>query len=300
MTVTAIAPAPGTREWQKLVTASKVAGIVGLSPWESPRSVWHTLRGEVPSDDGRNAGAKARGHYLEDGILRWWRDQHPEFPRVLPQHYETLGDWAAATPDLACWEWPNCDVPQVVVDAKTSRDDSEWGRPGTDEVPAYYLAQLQWQMHVTGARRAYIALLTTFLDLREYVVDYDAVTAAGLERIARAFWESTQDPDAAPPLDDTVATFDTMRRLHTGISKDTAVELDATTARAFVTATTGLKDAQAADRHARSQVLEAMGDARLATYQGVTIARRQPNGNGISLVAVAKTLPQTDTEEVTQ
>ncbi|MFC8733138.1 YqaJ viral recombinase family protein [Luteimicrobium sp. NPDC057192] len=294
------APAPGTAEWQRLVTASKVAAIVGLSPWDSPRSVWHLLRGEIPSDDGRNMAAKSRGQYLENGILDWWVDQHLGVDLhtaavVTRQYYATRDDlpWAAATPDLAT---RLRDVGLVVVDAKTARDDDEWGTPGTDEVPAYYAAQLQWSMHLAGARRGYIALLTSRLDLREYVLDYDEVTARTLESICRAFWESTKDPDGAPPIDDTVATFQTLKRLHPDIDRDAAVELDEEVAREFVAATTGLKAAEAADRLARSTVLGLMGDARLATYDGVTICRRQPNAYGISLVPVAKTIPTRDKE----
>lgn len=288
-------PAPGSPEWQRLITASKVAAIVGLSPWDSPRSVWHVLRGDVPSDDGRNTKAKARGHYLEAGILDWWCDQHADdiHPDDVPlrQHFATLGDWAAATPDLMV---PLAGVGEVVVDAKSARDDDEWGRPGTDEIPARYAAQLQWQMHLTGARLGYIALLTSRLDFREYVVEYDHATASALERVAYRFWQSTQDADAAPPVDNSVATFETLRRLHPDIDRDGVVELARPTAEAFVTATQALKAAEAADRLARSTVLDLMGDARLAKHDGVTVARRQPNSHGVSLVAVAKTLPQPD------
>jgi putative phage-type endonuclease len=289
------APVPGSSEWARVVSASKVAAIVGLSPWESPRSVWHLLRGEVPSDDGRNGAAKSRGQYLENGILDWWAHQHPERSAGRRQYYRTLGDWAAATPDLysafAYDDEGRKYRDPVVVDAKTSRDDDAWGVPGTDEVPAYYAAQMQWQMHVTGARRGYIALLTSRLDLREYVIEYDATTAQGLERICREFWDSTRDVNAAPPVDDSVATFQTLKRLHPDIDATAAVELDEDTARQFVAATTGLKAAEAADRLARSTALDLMGDARLATYDGAVIARRQPNKYGISLVPVAKTIP---------
>ncbi|WP_179950894.1 YqaJ viral recombinase family protein [Xylanimonas oleitrophica] len=292
-----VAPAPGTPEWQRLVTASKVAAILGLSPWDSPRSVWHVLRGEVPADDGRNGDVKARGHYLEDGILRWWCDQHPEFGHVKRQFYRELGTWAAATPDGAAWRtrparFAQVQPPEAVVDAKTARDDDEWGAPGTDEVPAYYAAQMQWQMHVTGARRGYIALLTTRLDFREYRLDYDPDTAAGLEQIAHDFWLSTQDPTAAPALDDHVATFDTLKRLHPLIQPDTSVEISETAAREFVEAQAAKKAAEAAERAAKSRLLEAMGSARLAKYGDVVVARRQGNKTGVSLVGVAKTLTE--------
>ncbi|WP_041582732.1 YqaJ viral recombinase family protein [Xylanimonas cellulosilytica] len=292
-TTTRVPPAPGTPEWARVVSASKVAGIIGLSPWESPRSIWHLLRGEIPSDDGKNQDVKSRGHYLENGILSWWQDRHPELKRVRRQWYAELGAWAAATPDAAAWPVlrPKAGrAPAVVVDAKTSRDDDAWGTPGTDEVPAYYAAQTQWQMHVTGARVGYIALLTTRLDLREYRIDYDADTAQGLERIAYAFYLSTLDDAAAPPLDDHVATFDTLKRLHPDIEADSQVEIDEAMARAFVDAQAAKRQAEAAERAAKSALLDAMGDTRLAVWNGITVARRQGNRSGVSLVGVAKTI----------
>ena len=32
--------APGSAEWTKCVTASKISGILGLSSWASPYSLW--------------------------------------------------------------------------------------------------------------------------------------------------------------------------------------------------------------------------------------------------------------------
>ena len=126
--------APGTPDWCARVTASKVAGILGLSPWDSPLRTWHVMAGNLPSDDGNNADAKARGHYLESGVLDWWLDQHPLRTEVQRQPSFTLGDWAAATPDMLATDF---DGETVLVDAKTAATDDHW----TDtEPPAYYVA----------------------------------------------------------------------------------------------------------------------------------------------------------------
>ena len=38
------APAPGSPEWQRLMTASKVAAVLGLSPWQSPRNLTEGMK----------------------------------------------------------------------------------------------------------------------------------------------------------------------------------------------------------------------------------------------------------------
>jgi predicted phage-related endonuclease len=285
---------PGSEAWRKLITASKVSAILGVSPgqWESRRSLWLKMSGAIPWDDGRNTAEKSRGHYLENGILDWWCDQHPEWATQTARQWLARRPdlmWAAATPDLAAWS-ENDDplgAPRVVVDAKTSRDDAEWGTPGTDEVPLHYLAQMMWAMHLSGARVAFIALLTQFLDLREYRIDYDAGLAADIETQCHTFITSVSEPGAVPPLDNTQATWRAEKQLHPDIDRGKAVEIDEALARQFV----AIKEHEADVRLIQSQIREAMGDARLATFGGVQIARRQPNAHGVSLVAIAKTLP---------
>ena len=43
-----------------------------------------------------------------------------------------------------------------MANTKSAANDDEWGTPGTDEIPAYYVAQCMWTMHVTGAPLIYV------------------------------------------------------------------------------------------------------------------------------------------------
>lgn len=293
-------PAPGSPEWTSKVTASKVAAILGLSPWESPYSMWMKMHGDIPSDDGTNAAAKSRGHYLEDGIVRWWLDQHPEFVEpggdwiTEAQHYAEREDWAAATPDTVVRELAP-KVPEragrkiggikVVMDAKTAASDDDWG----DEPPAYYLAQSVWQMWVCDADVAYIAVLfgRPQLAFREYRIERDRDLEVQVVAQCRDFYDSLH-MDIPPELDDTVATYDAVRAVHPDIDPEADVEIPRDLAHEYVTASLALKDAETADRAAKTRLLDAMGRARISTCDGAKVARRQPNKYGISLVRVAK------------
>lgn len=270
---------PGSDAWLRLVTASKVAAILGLSPWESPRSMWHRMRGELPDVD---TAYKARGRYLEDGVTSWWLDQHSIDDWQAQQTF-TLGDWALATPDgVGIDEHGNI----LVFDAKTAARDDDWGRPGTDQVPPYYAAQAQWQMHVSGAQVGYIAVLTSRLRFAEYVLPYEPGLAAGIERVCRAFYDSLA-ADVPPALDDSPATFEAIRALHPDIDRDLDVEIDRDTAARWLASRDLLDGAEAEHRRATTVLLDQMGRARRATHSGLTVARRQPNRSGVSLVRVA-------------
>lgn len=283
---------PGDAEWTRLITASKVAAILGVSPWDSQRSVWHQMRGDV--ERGPQKEHMARGHYLEPAILAWWEDQHNEFGVTVTRHPEyRLGDWAAATPDAAASIYLDDSGEfgeAALVEAKSAAYDDDWGDPGTDVIPAYYLVQCYWQMHVSGVHRCYVPIITSRLRFAEYVVDYDAAIGADLEARMRSFYDSLS-ADEPPPLDDSVATFDVIRKLHPDIDAGESVELTYEDARELLRAVNCLDQCEAATRIAKATVLDRMGRAQYATCNGVRVARRQPNKSGVSFVALPKALP---------
>lgn len=290
---------PGSPEWAKLVTASKVAAILGVSRWDSPRSMWHKMHGDLPAES-EGTTVQKRGHYLEPAILAWWRDQHPEHAEYRDQPFYRLGDWAAATPDATALLGTEgeADWHRVIVDAKSVADDSEWGDPGTDAIPSDYLSQVFWQMHVSGVHRCYVPIITSRLRFAEYVVDYDAEIGTDLERRMRAFYD-TLAADEPPPLDDTVATYDAIRKVHPEIDRGESVEVANEVAWMLAHSNAEKKAAEDVARYWRSFALDQMGRAQYLTNDGVRVARRQPDGpERTKFVIVAKPSDLTKKEAV--
>src|SRR5689334_4090086 len=93
--------APGSEEWLKTISASKVAAILGLSKWESPRSLWHQMRGDLPREEPTTA--QSRGHYLEPAILAWFFDQHPELRQSAKTGASYVDGWKSAAPDAVAY-----------------------------------------------------------------------------------------------------------------------------------------------------------------------------------------------------
>ena len=242
--------------------------------------MWHRMRGDLPREEGNDA--TRRGQYLEDGILAWWRDKHDvqDDREWSDQPSYTLGAWAAATPDAACCH-PVDDT--VLVEAKSTAQD--WG----DELPAHYLTQVIWQMHVSGIHRCYVPVLGPRLTFTEYVVDYAdyAQDAVLIEQKAREFYDSLSG-DTPPDLDDTVATYEAVRKAHPDIDRGETVELTREQADDLVTFAHLAKETERSLRLAKSTVLDVMANAQYATCEGVRIARRQPRGDQVSFVVVGK------------
>lgn len=288
---------PGSPEWCRRVTASKVAAILGQSPWDSTYSVWCLMAGRIPPS--AETPAMRRGNMLEDAILNWWLADHPAAIELARQPLCTLpGEehWAAATPDMIVYAdrataLTTSDI--EIVDAKTAADRGHWGYT-PDAVPAYYVASSMWQLAMRpDAQRVRLAVLFGQpFDLREYVVERDDELCGALIDVCRAFWTSVSE-GAPPPLDDTVATYDAIRMSHTEIDRDVDVSITRDLADRWLSTRAVLERAETEHRAATTQLLDAMGKARRALCDDQIVARRQPHASGsVSLVRVAA-LPET-------
>jgi len=269
-----------------MVSASKAAPMLGLSPWDSPRAMWHKMKGDLAWDE-ENA-AMERGNLCEPAVLAWWRkhNEHADWREQVTIEHE---DWCLATPDALAV----VDGSEVLIEAKTAAKMDDWGTPGTDEIPVHYLVQVYLAMHVANLNgheiaEARIPVLGGYqLLFTEYVVPYSAEHGADILARCKAF-HVTLDGDA-PPLDDSVATFDAMKALHPEIDRGESCGVSDQTAHDLIHGAANLKAAQAADRLARSTALEAMGRAQyLTTPDGTRIARRQPRGEAVTFVVVGK------------
>src|SRR5215213_7291573 len=88
---------PGSSEWLRELTASKVAAVLGLSPWDSPFSLWYAMATGV--DLQRPTAAMERGHYLEPAICAWLADRFELATRPGGCWRNHERPWQVASPD---------------------------------------------------------------------------------------------------------------------------------------------------------------------------------------------------------
>ncbi|MFL1427105.1 MULTISPECIES: YqaJ viral recombinase family protein [unclassified Nocardiopsis] len=294
---------PGSPEWHAArasrLGGSDMAAVLGRSPWTSPYRLWHLKAGLV--SDGETTDAQARGHYLEDGIRRWWADQNPEYTVVTGGTYtHRERDYQLANPDGLLLQDGK---PVGILEIKTDgQDDSDtWGHSGTDEIPLYYRTQIQWYMDTLGLPVAHVAVLTARLEFRSYVVHHDPEAAAILRFKAEEFIDSLMF-NAPPTFDGAESTYQTVRQLHPQI-QPVDVELSYEEAAAYCSAKNALKAAEERELYERSVLADRMGDAKRARYLGMTIANRQSIRGGTPFVKAGTKLPdmpapaRTDQEE---
>lgn len=277
---------PGSPLWLSKMSASKVAAVLGLSPYDSRFSLWHRMAGNVPHDPDGATPELRRGHYLEPAIAHWFADQHPNAvvqPGGAWQHPEC--DWYTASPDRLI-SVPGTELLEG-VECKTEADGDGWGDELTDQVPVEVRAQTMSQMDVVGTRRTYVAVLLPFLEFRQYVIEFDQAEADLIRFECEQFMAELQ-AGILPNLDAHAATLQTVRQLHPDIDRLSDVELTPELYLDYTTACADEKAAKDAKRLATAQILDFMGNARRALWLGEPVAIRVAVGDAVPFLRPAK------------
>lgn len=258
------------------ITGSRIAAVLGLSPWESRFSLWHRMAGMI-SDE------------VENDLMRWGKLLEPVVLGEYARQHETTLDTQPGTWRNADRPWQVANVDALredvpfVVEAKYSPMTDGWGEPGTDQVPVYYRAQCLWYLDTFGGprhghSRADIAVFFGVSGYAEYHVDYSADECELMRAEARAFLDTLpkgNDPGVRPDLDAHSSTYQTLRELHPDI-EDEAIEVDEEIGRAYLDAVADAKTADEEKDRAAAVLLDAMGRARRACLDGIQIAMRVP------------------------
>ncbi|MDZ7910766.1 MAG: YqaJ viral recombinase family protein [Rhodococcus sp. (in: high G+C Gram-positive bacteria)] len=283
---------PGSPEWLQLITASKIPSILGISRFKSQFSLWHEMAGNLPSEPMGTAQQDDfdYGHAVELAAGEYWRFKNPgwRLSRGEVQYTDDGFEFGnAATIDGRASRGSL----RRIAEIKTARDLAEWGDDGSGEVPADYAAQVIWQQRVTGfTAPANIVLWPQYGKPKIYVIEYSAQLAAAIVEAVRK-WNASLAAGEPPELDDTISTYETVRRLHPEID-GREVQLDPDLAADYLTAVADDKEITKRLRGLKTRVLDVMGNAQTAVVIDLKIATRTPGrGDSISLRSNTKADP---------
>lgn len=197
------------------IGSSEIAAVCGVSFWgKGPLSVYVVKRGLV-DEHGETLDTRI-GHKMETGIAELYTEETGEALRTCTTRVHPEHSWILATVDRervsdGCpveikhvsglrahyFEGGNrCDVCGRV-------ESLHWGRE-SDDVPDDVRCQVEWQMLVTGAQRAYVARVWFGSFAREfkiYSVDASEVLQSKLLETGRRFWFEHVLAGNPPPPD---------------------------------------------------------------------------------------------------
>jgi putative phage-type endonuclease len=272
------------------MSGSRIAAAAGLSPYESPFSLWHRMAGSI--GEAEETRFMHWGSVLEAPIIEEFARLHPEF-RVVRNPGTWLNraePWMLANPDaLLGHPTQRRRRPDGVLEIKTSGYSDGWGEEGTDEIPVHYLCQVLWYLHVLGLKWAIVAVLIGGNDYREYIVHYDAEAMSELITIG---WEFMQSLEAGipPDLDGATATASTLKVLHPDID-GTSVDVPDSIGWRLVHEKSRLVVPTERFAAAKNELADFMGSAKTAFWNGVKIADRRSKNGGIPYIQLASNLP---------
>lgn len=294
--------APGGSIWKRSASASKLPAMLDISPFESKTSLWLKMKYPDVFPDKSNE-SQERGNDMEEGCLKRWFRLNPRYERLSAGEVTftrtDLGYLSIGTPDCRALDTETGEI--IDVENKTvgpyARDLKDWGKPGTDIAPEYYLVQIIWQQGHSGANRTALIKNGPFIDDQDtYWVHRDLDAWNYIESIASTFMLSLE-MGIEPELDGRPETYDAIRLAYWEIDRkereDWEVNLDLA-----IEYTDALECVDAAEKRlnrAKSDVLKALGPSRRAfiphpTSKGkdgkpipIIIATRMKKGAGVSL-----------------
>lgn len=272
---------PGSPEWDAArvglcITATEIAAVLGLSPWQSRFSLWHKKAG-LPTPPFQSNPAVEWGNRLEDAVAQKWLDEHDGWGTAAGGTWRHVDrEWQRATPDRFAFTGRGRTL--ELLEVKTSPFGDDWGPAGSDVLPIYYQCQIQWQLDTVGLHVCRVAVLISGHDYREYTVEYDADDARMMREAAARFLKSVE-ADERPPIDGADATYQTIRVQPNG-REDVDVEISAELAADYDIAQQAGKAAHAELNRARGRILDAIGTGYRAVHNDRRIAYRTVNPDG--------------------
>jgi predicted phage-related endonuclease len=275
----------------RVVGASEVAALFGVSPWLTHFELWHRKNGTIatPEFNARNVdgspvnsrihwGVKLENLIIQEACERWGYE-----PVETPGRVDN-GAGLGGHPDRVVW-CPERKA-KVVLEAKSVDwlQRKKWG----DEPPTQYLLQPNTYAGLLGAERFDVVtmVLGGNTDIERSQNAFRPRLYAETERMVVEFWASVRA--GKPPKPDYSRDGATIQEV---IGEPTEALIDLTRnnragllAADFLDAKARMKAAETEMEAAKAEMLELIGDAGLAQLEGYRIACGMTKGSAGTLI----------------
>ena len=191
------------------IGGSDVAAILGLSKYSSPYQLWLDKTGRSELEDSTSEPSYCC-NMLEDIVAKEYANRNgvklQRFNSTIahPKH-----DWMRANIDRAIIN-PEIAGNVRIKDGKLTTDRilecktanqylaKLWGDEQSEQVPDYYLTQVQWYMGITGASMCGLGVLIGGQKFRSYQVAFDPELFEMLTDECSKFWHEHVQADVPP------------------------------------------------------------------------------------------------------
>jgi putative phage-type endonuclease len=193
---------PHTDDWYKVrrtaITATDLPMILGLSKYGNALTVWRSKRNESAADD-TNREAAEWGTILEEPVAQRWASQNGTTVRPVGVLANSHNPWMVASLDRLVDSCPDGSLRVLPCGLEVKTRSAYVAGKWREDVPDDVLAQVQWQLMVSGLPHAHVACLLGGQKLVSYTVARDKQLEDYLMAAALEVWESVQN-NTPPPV----------------------------------------------------------------------------------------------------
>ena len=245
----------------KYLGASEVPSVLGVSPegWPTASDVYYRKTAKFEPED-KVTEAMLVGILCEPAVLSYAKSVLGNIKCNQFRVHKSIS-WQSATLDAIC-----VDLEKTGIEAKTTGNSRLWGEQGTDQIPNYYLAQVQWQMYITGFTTMYVPVLMPdfTLKFKMYKVERDQAVIDSIVARCTEFWEENV-LKRVPPKDTLPAprTLQLMKRVPQKVTTISSLLVQDYKDKCLIA-----KDAVKDKDNARLKMVESLGDAEYGKYDG--------------------------------
>ena len=177
-------------EWLELrrgyIGGSDAGAVAGMNPYQGAYSVWLEKTGRAQGFEG-NLRTEV-GSYLEDFVAELFeRETGKRVRRKNRTLVNMLYPWACADIDRQVVG------ENAILECKTTNSLPAMRMFGRNEYPGQWYCQMTHYLAVTGADKAYLAVLISGSEFRIFELERNEEEIEALMRIEERFWQHVQD-----------------------------------------------------------------------------------------------------------
>jgi putative phage-type endonuclease len=177
---------------KKFIGGSEIAACCGMSRWKTQLELWAEKTGRLEPKDLSENESVEWGHRLEEPVAKKFSDTHKvKLMAYKKRFYHKEHGFLS------------CELDRIItgtdefVECKTcdARLMKEWE---DDEIPIDYIMQVQFDLGITGRKKAWIAVLIGGNRYRERELEFDQELYDMMIEKACEFWDMVQND--VPPI----------------------------------------------------------------------------------------------------
>lgn len=255
------------------IGSSDIPKVMGLSNFGGPRHVYYDKRGMLPPET-EHSDAAHFGTIFEEPLARDWARRNRSVIRKVGVVAHEDDAWRQCSLDRLVTECPHArgsgirEVCALEVKTRNAHVASKWKRRIPDDV----LAQVLWQLDVTGLDHIHVACLIGGQDYRQYTVRRagNEQVIADIRAVAERLWHEHVLLHRVPPTTDAdnpdalVDLYDDLNPVRGGVvrlDRDLEAWDDIS---AYLEATATIRAAEAEKKRLRARLIERLGAADTA------------------------------------